>query len=157
MWRQLLTEFRSLQALDCSRRRQPSKVWPNTPKLPDWTATQIEALAREFTSHGKKAAIDFYRGPIKTTYGYYTAQAIIILNFLIGNVDHVGGFMKGGGAWDGTGGKPGQPFPMAKLHPNVLTPLRDQADAGKLGSVRNLHPLQAGRLSGQAALVSLYR
>ena len=86
------------------------------------TATQVEALAKEFTSHGKKAAIDFYRGPIKTTYGYYTAQAIIILNFLIGNVDHVGGFMKGGGAWDGTGGKPGQPFPVAKLHPNVLTP-----------------------------------
>ena len=85
-------------------------------------ATQVEALAKEFTSHGKKAAIDFYRGPIKTTYGYYTAQAIIILNFLIGNVDHVGGFMKGGGAWDGTGSKPGQPFPVAKLHPNVLTP-----------------------------------
>ncbi|MCX5888561.1 MAG: molybdopterin-dependent oxidoreductase [Deltaproteobacteria bacterium] len=86
------------------------------------TATQVEALAQEFTSHGKKAAIDFYRGPIKTTYGYYTAQAIIILNFLIGNVDHVGGFMKGGGAWDGTGGKPGQPFPVVKLHPNALTP-----------------------------------
>jgi anaerobic selenocysteine-containing dehydrogenase len=85
-------------------------------------ATQIEALAREFTNHGKKAAIDFYRGPIKTTYGYYTAQAIIILNFLIGNVDHVGGFMKGGGAWDGTGSKPGQPYPIAKLHPNALTP-----------------------------------
>ena len=85
-------------------------------------ATQIEALAREFTNHGKKAAIDFYRGPIKTTFGYYTAQAIIILNFLIGNVDHVGGFMKGGGAWDGTGGKPGQPFPIAKLHPHALTP-----------------------------------
>ena len=84
-------------------------------------ASQIEALSREFTGHGKKAAIDFYRGPIKTTYGYYTAQAIIILNFLIGNVDHVGGFMKGGGAWDGTGGKPGQPFPVAKLHPNALT------------------------------------
>ena len=85
-------------------------------------ASQIEALSREFTDHGKKAAIDFYRGPIKTTFGYYTAQAIIILNFLIGNVDHVGGFMKGGGAWDGSGGKPGQPFPVAKLHPNVLTP-----------------------------------
>lgn len=85
-------------------------------------AAQIEALAKEFTSHGKKAGIDFYRGPIKTTCGFYTAQAIIALNFLIGNVDHVGGFMKGGGAWDGTGGKPGQPFPLVKLHPNVLTP-----------------------------------
>ncbi len=83
---------------------------------------QIEALAREFTSHGKKAAIDFYRGPIKVTYGYYAAQAIITLNFLIGNVDHTGGFAKGGGAWDGTGGKPDQPFPISKLHPGALTP-----------------------------------
>jgi tetrathionate reductase subunit A len=89
-------------------------------KIAGLEASEIEALAREFTSHGKKAAIDFYRGPIKTTYGYYTAQAIIILNFLIGNVDHVGGLMKGGGAWDGAGGKPGQPYPIAKLHPNAL-------------------------------------
>lgn len=81
---------------------------------------QIVALAREFTSHGKKAAIDFYRGPIKTTFGYYSAQAIIILNFLIGNVDHVGGLMKGGGGWDGSGGKPGQPFPFSKMHPGAL-------------------------------------
>uniref|UniRef100_A0A7V6A2S8 Molybdopterin oxidoreductase n=1 Tax=Desulfobacca acetoxidans TaxID=60893 RepID=A0A7V6A2S8_9BACT len=91
-------------------------------KIAGLEASEIVALAREFTSHGKKAGIDFYRGPIKTTYGYYTAQAIIILNFLIGNVDHVGGFMKGGGAWDGTGGKPGQPYPIAKLHPNALKP-----------------------------------
>ncbi|SNS19662.1 Molydopterin dinucleotide binding domain-containing protein [Humidesulfovibrio mexicanus] len=81
---------------------------------------EIEKLAREFTAHGKKAAIDFYRGPIKTTYGYYSAQAIILLNFLIGNVDHVGGFMKGGGAWDGSGGKPDQPFPVGKMHPGAL-------------------------------------
>lgn len=82
----------------------------------------IEDLAREFTAHGKKAAIDFYRGPIKFTWGYYAAQAIINLNFLIGNVDHVGGLMKGGGAWDGAGAKEGQPFPMDKLHPGALTP-----------------------------------
>ncbi|WP_337845206.1 molybdopterin-dependent oxidoreductase [Thermus sp.] len=82
----------------------------------------IEALAREFTAHGKRAAIDFYRGPIKFTWGFYAAQAIINLNFLIGNVDHVGGLVKGGGSWDGMGGKEGQPFPMDKLHPNALTP-----------------------------------
>jgi anaerobic selenocysteine-containing dehydrogenase len=83
---------------------------------------QVAELAREFTAHGKKAAIDFYRGPIKLTYGYYSAQALILLNFLIGNVDHVGGFAKGGGAWDGSGAKPDQPFSMAKLHQHALTP-----------------------------------
>ena len=82
----------------------------------------IEDLAREFTAHGKKAAIDFYRGPIKVTYGYYAAQAIIALNLLIGNIDHAGGFAKGGGSWDAMGGKPGQPFDIAKLHPGALKP-----------------------------------
>ncbi len=82
----------------------------------------IESLAREFTAHGKKAAIDFYRGPIKLTYGYYAAQAIIALNLLIGNIDHVGGFAPGGGAWDSMGGKPGKPFDIGKMHPGALKP-----------------------------------
>lgn len=82
----------------------------------------IEELAREFTAHGKKAAIDFYRGPIKVTYGYYAAQAIIALNLLIGNIDHAGGFASGGGAWDAMGGKPGKPFDIAAMHPGALKP-----------------------------------
>uniref|UniRef100_E6QMN8 Molybdopterin oxidoreductase n=1 Tax=mine drainage metagenome TaxID=410659 RepID=E6QMN8_9ZZZZ len=82
----------------------------------------INKLATEFTAHGKKAAIDFYRGVIKVTYGYYAAQALITLNYLIGNVDWQGGLVPGGGAWDAMGGKLGQPFPMAKLHPGALTP-----------------------------------
>ncbi len=78
-------------------------------------------LATEFTAHGKKAAIDFYRGPIKLTYGYYAAQAIIGLNYLIGNVDHIGGLVPGGGAWDSMGTKTGKPFNLSKLHTGVLT------------------------------------
>jgi anaerobic selenocysteine-containing dehydrogenase len=81
----------------------------------------IVALAKEFTAHGKRAAIDFYRGPIMQAYGYYAGQAIIILNFLIGNVDHVGGLAPGGGSWDAMGGKPGQPYPLDKMHPGALT------------------------------------
>jgi tetrathionate reductase subunit A len=82
----------------------------------------IVALAREFTSHGKKAGIDFYRGPIKVTYGYYAAQAIITLNYLIGNVDHRGGLAPGGGSWNALGDKPGQPFNVKTLHAGALTP-----------------------------------
>lgn len=80
----------------------------------------LVALAREFTAHGKKAAIDFYRGAIKHTNGYYTGQAIITLNLLIGNVDWRGGLVPGGGAYDAMGGKPGRPFDMSKLHPGAL-------------------------------------
>jgi tetrathionate reductase subunit A len=82
----------------------------------------IEKLAYEFTAHGKKAAIDFYRGAIKFTYGYYTAQAIIALNFLIGNVDRKGGLVPGGGAWNAMGDKTGQPYNLKTLHPGALTP-----------------------------------
>ncbi len=74
---------------------------------------EIVELAREFTSHGKKAVAELYRGPVQHTNGYYNAQAIITLNVLIGNVDWKGGLMKGGGHWHEDGSKPGAPFPKA--------------------------------------------
>lgn len=51
----------------------------------------IIQLAREFTSHGKKAAIHSYRGPAMHTNGYYSVRAINMLNHLIGNHDWKGG------------------------------------------------------------------
>ncbi|MBI4339914.1 MAG: molybdopterin-dependent oxidoreductase, partial [Chloroflexi bacterium] len=78
----------------------------------------ITEVAREFTSHGKKAAIDVYRGPAKHTNGFYTVQGINTLNILIGNMDWKGGLADGGGGWDDLGGKDGQPYPLGKLHPN---------------------------------------
>lgn len=81
----------------------------------------IEALAHEFTAHGKRAAIDFYRGPIKFTYGYYAAQAIIALNTLIGNIDARGGLVVGGGHFDANGSGDGQPFDLPAMHPGALT------------------------------------
>lgn len=85
-------------------------------------AETIIALAREFTSYGKQAAIDFYRGAVQHTNGYYTAQAIIILNLLVGNMDWRGGLTAGGGSWAALGGKPGQPFDLAKMHKGKVNP-----------------------------------
>jgi len=51
----------------------------------------IEAVADEFTSHGKKAAIMQYRGPSKHTNGFYNTRAIATLQHLIGNYDWKGG------------------------------------------------------------------
>lgn len=73
-------------------------------------AEMITQLADEFTSHGKKAAAELYRGPVKHTNGYYNAQAIITLNLLIGNVDWSGGLAVGGGHWHEDGSDNG-PFP----------------------------------------------
>ncbi len=82
---------------------------------------KIVEVAREFTSHGKKAAVDLYRGPVQHTNGYYTGQAIIMLNLLIGNVDWVGGLGKGGGHWHEDGSKAKGPFNIVKgMHPGKL-------------------------------------
>ncbi len=80
---------------------------------------KIVEVAREFTSHGKKAAVDFYRGPVQHTNGYYNGLAILMLNVLIGNADWVGGLGKGGGHWHEDGSK-GGPFPLSKMHPGKL-------------------------------------
>jgi len=76
----------------------------------------IEDLADEFTSHGKKASTEIYRGVAQHTNGFYTVQAINTLNILIGNADWKGGLADGGGSWNDLGQK-GQPFVFADLHP----------------------------------------
>lgn len=82
---------------------------------------EIEEVAKEFTAHGKKAAAEFYRGPVQHTNGYYNAQALIALNILIGNTDHKGGMMTGGGHWHEMGNKLKRPFDLGKMHPGKLS------------------------------------
>lgn len=82
----------------------------------------IAAVAQEFTSHGKKAGTGEYRGVTAHSNAFSTARAIFSLNLLIGNLGWKGGLSAGGGAWDDMGGKKGQPYPLAKLHPGKTTP-----------------------------------
>ena len=83
---------------------------------------QIVEVAREFTAHGKKAAAELYRGPVQHTNGYYNAQAIIILNILIGNGDWTGGLTAGGSHWHELGDKAHGPFELldSSTHPGRL-------------------------------------
>lgn len=78
-------------------------------------------VARELTAHGKRAAVELYRGPVQHTNGYYNGQAIITLNLLLGNPDWKGGLAVGGGHWHELGDKPGQPFNLKTMHPGKLT------------------------------------
>jgi len=78
----------------------------------------IVEMAREFTSYGKQAMAEFYRGPVQHTDGYYNAQALITLNLLIGNSGWKGGMAKGGSHWHEFGGKPGNVYNFKKLHPD---------------------------------------
>jgi tetrathionate reductase subunit A len=80
----------------------------------------IIEVARELTSHGKRAAIDMYRGPVQQTDGYYSGCLIITLNMLIGNADYKGGLINGGGHWHEAGGKPGNVYDLNKMHPGAL-------------------------------------
>lgn len=77
----------------------------------------ILKMARQFTSYGKQAMAEFYRGPVQHTDGYYQAQALITLNVLIGNADWKGGMAKGGSHWHEFGGKPGNVYHFKKMHP----------------------------------------
>ncbi|RME58811.1 MAG: twin-arginine translocation signal domain-containing protein [Candidatus Dadabacteria bacterium] len=82
----------------------------------------VEDVCREFVRHGRKSSVEFYRGPVQHTNGYYNGQALITINILVGNCDYKGGVSKGGGHWHEDGSKPGQPFNIKKgLHPNKLT------------------------------------
>lgn len=52
---------------------------------------QVEQVARDFTSHGKRACVTSYRGPAMHANGFDAVRAIAYLNFLIGNHDWKGG------------------------------------------------------------------
>lgn len=109
------TSFTLLKELAFS---QPLEKWAELAGTP---AREVAELAKEFTSHGKRAAIDMYRGPVQHTNGYYNGQAIIALNMLVGNIDHKGGSHAGGSHWHELGDKLHFPFDMKKLHPGKLS------------------------------------
>ncbi len=80
----------------------------------------IIEVARELTAHGKRAAVDMYRGPVQQTDGYYSGCLVITLNVLLGNADYKGGLIKGGGHWHEFGGKDGNVYNLGKMHPGAL-------------------------------------
>lgn len=84
-------------------------------------ASDIEELAKEFTSHGRKAVADIHRGVSQHTNGYYNCHAWFSLNLLVGNFDWTGGLIKAAG-YDHTGGKANGPNNMSKLHPVKMSP-----------------------------------
>jgi len=81
----------------------------------------IVKMAREFTSYDKQAAAEFFSGPSQHTNGYYSCQAIMMLNVLIGNSGWKGGLAHGGGRWHEFGGSPGNPYDFTKMHPRKLS------------------------------------
>ncbi len=77
----------------------------------------IIALAREFTSHGKKAAVDIHRGVSQHTNGYYAVSAWMNLNLLIGNIGWKGGMSQPATYSAGSGA-----HPVMSMHNDPATP-----------------------------------
>ena len=63
-------------------------------KLADIEEADLVDLAREFTSHGKRAVADIHRGVSQHTSGFYNVLTYMTLNTLIGNHDWMGGLSK---------------------------------------------------------------
>jgi anaerobic selenocysteine-containing dehydrogenase len=80
----------------------------------------IEEVAREFTSHGRKASVDIHRGVSQHTNGFYSVIAFYNLALLIGNYDYRGGLISAS-TYNTTGGREDQPFPFGKMHPGKLS------------------------------------
>ncbi|WP_246525152.1 molybdopterin-dependent oxidoreductase [Geomobilimonas luticola] len=82
-------------------------------------AATIEAVAKEFTSFGKKACVDMHRGPAQHTNGFYTISSLMNLNLLIGNFDWKGGMIAASTFnFDGTSSSTDkQPFNFKKIGP----------------------------------------
>ncbi len=79
---------------------------------------EIEALAKEFTSHGKRAAADAHGGTMGGA-GFYTAYAIAMLNVLVGNLNVKGGLVLDAGQFGPFG--PGPRYNFAQF-PGRATP-----------------------------------
>ncbi|MCS7183011.1 MAG: molybdopterin-dependent oxidoreductase, partial [Thermoanaerobaculum sp.] len=93
------------------------EAWAKECDVP--VSTMVE-LAREFTSHGKKAVVEIHRGVSQHTNGFYNTLATYALNLLIGNLDWQGGLVFSGGTYTEGGGS-GRPFTLSD-HPRRLTP-----------------------------------
>ncbi|MEX2608412.1 MAG: molybdopterin-dependent oxidoreductase [Gemmatimonadota bacterium] len=74
-------------------------------RIADVRPRHVIDVARELTSHGKRAAVDIHRGPAQHTNGFYNVLAWMTINMLLGNFDHKGGMCKAS-SWDieGKGG-----------------------------------------------------
>lgn len=103
------------------KERALEKTLDDYAELAGVTDEAIAELAEEFTSHGKKAAIDVYRGPAAHTSGFQAVHVINALNVLIGNQDWKGGLADSGGSWDDLAEKYPHPYVFSWMNPEKQT------------------------------------
>ncbi len=111
-------ELRVATPLALLRNEAMSRSWEEYEEITGISLDMLEPVAHELTNHGKRAAVELYRGPVQHTDGFYAGAAVITLNVLLGNADWKGGLSKGGGHWHEFGGKAGSIYHFGKMHPD---------------------------------------
>jgi len=101
----------ALQVISDSAHEQTLEGWAEICGL---DAKDIEEVAREFTSHGRRAVADIHRGVSQHTNGFYNVLSWYTLNALLGNFDHAGGLLKSS-TYKSDGSKAGQPFAISTV------------------------------------------
>lgn len=87
----VINGIRVQSAFTLLRERVMERTLAEYAEMAGVTEKTIIEMARDFTSHGKRAVAVSYRGPAMHTNGFYAVYAIGILNYLIGNHDWKGG------------------------------------------------------------------
>lgn len=108
----------SLQLIYESAAARTIAEWAEMCDVPKATLVEI---AKEFTSHGKRAVCDPHRGVSQHTNGFYNVLCAYTLNALVGNWDWKGGLIKATN-YGVVGDKEGQPFNLTKMHPSKIAP-----------------------------------
>ena len=80
-----------LQIVLESSKQKTLKEWAEIAGVKE---SDIIDVARELTSHGKRAAVDIHRGPAQHTNGFYNVLGWMTINMLLGNYDAKGGMAK---------------------------------------------------------------
>ncbi len=107
----------ALQIVAEAARAKSMEEWSKICGIP---VKDIEEVARELTSYGKRAVVDVHRGVAQHTNGFYNVTSAMTINLLLGNFDWKGG-MIAASTYNYTGGKPGQPFDLGKMKPGKTT------------------------------------
>ncbi len=79
----------------------------------------IEEVAKDLTSYGKKACVDVHRGVSQHTNGFYNVFLAWTINLLLGNYDWKGG-MIAASTFSQSGSKESQPYNLSKMNPGMV-------------------------------------
>ncbi len=98
-----------------------SKTMEEWSKICGIPVKDIEWVAKELTSYGKKAVVEVHRGVSQHTNGFYNVTSAMTVNLLIGNFDWKGG-MIAASTYSIVGDKEGQAFDFKKMTPGKTSP-----------------------------------